>query len=235
MCGIVGSFKKQKLVELSKLNSSRGNKAYSLFCINPKSGFVEKQFRQIGKFEEKLLDKVDEKYYFILHIQSPTKVTVMSESNIHPAETGDNNLGKMYLWHNGMLLNRNFQEFRNQYNLDTNWDTRIILEHLKHQDFDGLNSLDGSFGCILSKNKKFFIFRNNIIPIHVDKDLNISSAKFETAMKPIEANKIFSINFDRKKLDEIGSIENSHNPYNLLSSRKKKRKPNDTLETQNKS
>ena len=104
MCSIIGSFDKEKILELFELNKHRGNTTWSLAVINPKtldlavsknSGpFDPNWFYTMASLEEK---KRDEIRYYLLHIQAPT-TKVASLKYIHPAENHDH-----YLWHNGVI------------------------------------------------------------------------------------------------------------------------------------
>lgn len=213
MCGIIGSFNKDKLIELSLKNSARGNKAYSLTVIDSNTSLVYKEIKSKGLFSSEVFDKLGDiellNVYYILHIQSPTAVTNLTEDTIHPAVNNNHKI-----WHNGMLLPKTIDELNLKNNSNEQWDTKIILDELVNNGFDCLNGMEGSFGIIYSNGNKFYMFRNNIIPLFIDNDLNISSAKFENS-NLIESNIIYEINFTDKQIIKFKQITNEHNPYVL--------------------
>lgn len=213
MCGIIGSFSKNKIIELSKINSTRGNKTFSLTVLS-KEGRVESCEKRIGKFEQLVFEQVEhiEKNnpYYILHIQSPTKVTELSKETIHPAKQYGLD-STDYLWHNGMIIERNMNTIKEKYEYESDWDTGLILKMVT-DSFDNLTEIEGSFGCLLLKDNNLSIFRNNIIPMYCDDDLNISSAEFENSTK-IHSNTVYGIDLKNKRLNHLKEFKNVHNPY----------------------
>lgn len=211
MCGIVGSLSKEKIKELAKLNSQRGNKTYSITVINNRNEVVYCN-KTVGKFEDGVLEsgidfKVENPYY-ILHIQSPTKVTGNSLNTIHPATDNKNDT---HLWHNGMLLERNLNTIKEEYNYESDWDTGLLLE-VVNSDYNNLKKVEGSFACLHLKDKTFTMFRNRITPLYIDEELNISSVPFNGSQN-IEFNNVFEINLKTKKYSKIMDFDNAHNPY----------------------
>ncbi len=215
MCGIIGSFSKNKIIELSKINSARGNKTYSLTVLS-KEGYVISCDKQIGEFNQEVFEKVKDinivEPYYILHIQSPTKVTKLDKETIHPAKQHSEYTETIdYLWHNGMIIERNMNIIKEKYSYDSNWDTGLILKMVT-EDIDTLEEIEGSFGCLLLKDNNFYIFRNNIVPMYYDDDLNISSTEFENSTK-LHSNIVYDIDLKNKKLNYFKQFKNEHNPY----------------------
>tara|TARA_R110001599_G_scaffold34323_1_gene109974 strand:+ start:97 stop:732 length:636 start_codon:yes stop_codon:yes gene_type:complete len=209
MCGIIGSFSKNKIIELSKINSTRGNKTFSLSVLNVDCEIL-RCVKVIGNFSESVFNEIDnlhnQELYYILHIQSPTKVTKITTQTIHPAIYDDN-----YLWHNGMIIERNMNIIKEKYSYDSNWDTGLILKMVT-EGIDTLEEIEGSFGCLLLKDNNFYIFRNNIVPMYYDDDLNISSTEFENSTK-LNSNIVYDIDLKNKKLNYFKQFKNEHNPY----------------------
>lgn len=209
MCGIIGSFSKNKIIELTKINSTRGNKTFSLSVLNVDCEIL-RCVKEIGNFSESVFNEIDnlhnQELYYILHIQSPTKVTNITTQTIHPAIYDDN-----YLWHNGMIIERNMNVIKEKYEYQSDWDTGLILKMVT-SSFDNLTEIEGSFGCLLLKNNNLSIFRNNIIPMYCDDDLNISSAEFENSTK-IHSNTVYGIDLKNKRLNHLKEFKNVHNPY----------------------
>jgi len=203
MCGIIGSFSKDKIVELSALNSERGNKAFSLSVI---SGDIAIR-RVIGKFNPAILNDVEDDAYYILHIQSPTKLINLSTDTIHPSKIVDN-----YLWHNGMILENDLAEKKQKLKSTSNWDTELINLGIIQHGWSFLDTIEGSFACVSYSDYNIHIFRNQIVPLHIDNELNISSAPFKGGSL-IEYNKIFYLDLINRTVEEIQKFNNTHNPY----------------------
>ena len=57
-----------------------------------------------------------------------------------------------------------------------------------------------------------YLFRNEISPMFVDKDLNISSTMFENSAET-DPNVVFKIDFSYNKLVPKGKFQTVENPY----------------------
>ena len=208
MCGIIGSFSKEKILDLDRLNEDRGNKAFS-FAVFDDWFRLHKIFKRAGQFDENFLKRDIYGSYFILHIQSPTKLDEIIPETIHPS-TIDN----ISLWHNGMVLDSCLETLKKELNETSNWDTRIILQGLIKEGYSFLEKIEGSFACLLYKDEKISLFRNQIVPLYIDSELNISSAQFENS-EEIDSNKIYQLDFKNKILIHVNNFVNNHNPYSF--------------------
>lgn len=199
MCGIFCSFDRNKVIELASLNSYRGNHSFSV------THFGEYPFRALGKFDESV---VREDSYKICHIQAPT-TSARGVSNIHPAE-----LSGRFLWHNGILKNFEVKRLQQKYGTDEEWDTLLLLhEILEYNWLELLSEINGSFACIFQEFDNLYVFRNEISPLFIDKELNISSVKFEGAT-PLCPGRVFEINLKERKLLDTGfTFKTKENPY----------------------
>lgn len=198
MCGIVGSFDRDEFCELMELNKGRGNSTFSVTTYRPSNtGLkIENIQQEVGEFKRDMISFYGENVYFIGHLQSPTKT--VNINHIHPAKADES-----ALWHNGMLVN---------YNGD--WDTGTILSWLEYEGFNALDNIHGAFGCLYYKDHKLYLFRNSIIPIYIDDDLNISSTKMDSG-RLIPANVVYEVRFDLKEIIEVVKFNNKHNPYGI--------------------
>jgi glutamine phosphoribosylpyrophosphate amidotransferase len=205
MCGIIGSFSKGKINELGKLNKSRGNKVFSLSSIKEGSMDIKRELREFDVVEEI-------SGYSVLHIQSPTKISSLTENDTHPVNINSST----YLWHNGMLLDSSIKFLQKELNEDREWDTFLLLKWLvkNNFDFNCLNNLEGSFACLLMKESDLYCFRNKISPLFIDNYLNISSTKFDGS-KSITFNTIYRFDFSSLELEEISKFNCEYNPYNF--------------------
>ena len=205
MCAIVGSFDKNKLIELIELNSYRGSHSFSFSTINPISGSLVVRQKAFGKINYDHLN-TPPGHYAIVHIQAPT-TDAKSLDNIHPAEEEHT----MHLWHNGIIKANHVKVLQEKYGNDTNWDTKLLLRAVC-TTWDELNRMDGSFSCLLHDNDTAYLFRNSISPMFFDNELNISSTKFEGGIST-PANRVLKMDFEAKCLYTVVEFKTVENPY----------------------
>lgn len=204
MCAIVGSFSYDKLKELIALNSYRGSHSYSFSTVDP-SGRLEVKVRALGEFKDCELPKG---HYGIAHIQAPT-TDAKSIDDIHPARDGDT-----LLWHNGIIKAHYVKKLQDMYFVlgkQTSWDTLLVLRAI-NSDIDEVNYLDGSFSCLWYNGSRAYLFRNDISPMFYDKDLNISSTKFDGSIST-PSNCMLMMDFDSKALYNTLRFRTVENPY----------------------
>ena len=202
MCAIVGSFDKDKLIELIKLNSYRGSHSFSVTMLDSvRLRVVEKSF---GEVDTGAIS-IGPGQYCIVHIQAPT-TSAKDHSNIHPAQEE-----YTCLWHNGIIKAEHVKKMQAVYGSDTDWDTELLLRAV-NTSTDTLNDIDGSFSCLWYNGASAFLFRNDISPMFVDDDLNISSTKF-VGSKSTPANTILGMDIENRKLYNKASFKTVYNPY----------------------
>jgi hypothetical protein len=199
MCGIFCSFYRDKLIELSKLNSYRGSHSFSFTRVG------SEPIRRFGDFDISL---ASEEGYKICHVQAPTTES-RDVTSIHPAEFDGRRL-----WHNGIVKDFDIKRLQKKHGVDDPWDTRLILRELIADNWlDNLSEINGSFACIFQEDDMFFVFRNEISPLFYDSDLNISSVRFEGAI-PLPANQVFVLDFEEKALIDMEfKFKTKENPY----------------------
>lgn len=203
MCAIVGSFDKSKLIELIELNSYRGSHSYSYSTISADGLSIIVQ--EHGTIDTNIIDIDKTGAYGLVHIQAPT-TEAKSTDNIHPARDR-----YTALWHNGIIKASHVKKMQEKFGDDTNWDTQLLLRAVNSAR-DELNLVDGSFSCLWHDGVTTYLFRNAISPMFYDKDLNISSTKFEGSI-PTPANKMLELNFNTKGLYNDGEFKTVENPY----------------------
>lgn len=202
MCSIVGSFSKDKLIELCKLNEYRGQYSHSISYYDTQTGQIAVQ-RNLGAIDYGNIQDCPESIFIVVHQQAPTSTT--SLNSIHPAIFQEN-----LLWHNGILKDSQIKPMSQKIFWEETWDTYLLLRHYIEEG--SLNDIDGSFSCLLYKDQKLFLFRNQIAPMFIDDDMNLSSTKFEGSRRT-DADVIYSIDFTEKKLINIGEFKSKNNPY----------------------
>lgn len=206
MCSIVSSFSKEKFIELAKLNEYRGTHSHSIcYYDTPINQFFSLQ-KGIGTMDYKCINPFKQDY-IIGHQQAPT-TQEKSISTIHPASIGDDYL----LWHNGILKPKTINELQQKLKIPTDWDTLLLLHSIVSEGFNSLNSINGTFACIFYSHGKLFTFRNEISPLFIDDELNISSTNFDGA-RSIPANTIFLLDLEKRKLQRIENFKTVENPY----------------------
>ena len=199
MCAIFGSFSKEKLKELHRLNSYRGELSYSLSVLrSSKDGCeVVSRIRGAGKIPEDTINSLllEEGDYILGHTQAPTT----EDTNIHPASVNG-----VDLWHNGIIKAHQV--------VSAGWDTKWLLEKIITEGVGVLSEIDGTFACVMYKTPNLYLFRNEISPLFFDNELNLSSTKFSGAI-PLPANIVFDVNIASRAIKEIASFTTFHNPY----------------------
>lgn len=203
MCSISGSLNKAQLVELCRLNEYRGQLCHSITYFDTKEMKITRVFKSPGPVDYNMID-IPKDHYCIVHMQAPT-----SGQNIvsHPAINEDH-----YLWHNGILKQNTIEYLQKLYGLkDVKWDTELLLYHLKKNIFP--DDVDGSFACLYSMSScNLILFRNQISPLYIDKDLNVSSTEF-VGSKMIEHGKMFAMDFKGKQIYYLAPFREVQGPY----------------------
>lgn len=202
MCSIIGSFDLDKIKELAELNAYRGQHSFSIarFDKNNRITHLEKCLGELP------VDTIElpEGEYCIVHQQAPTTES-KNEDNIHPAEYQG-----QFLWHNGIVKDKGVKDLQTRLKVDESWDTKLILMELYNEGLP--NGIDGTFSCIWYDRSGLHAFRNEISPLFVDENLNVSSTKFDGS-EPIKANTMFNVNLNFKYLTEWADFYTVENPY----------------------
>ena len=204
MCAIVGSFSRDKLIELIELNSYRGSHSFSYSTIDDNGLDIHK--KDLGAIDYNRIGKNN--HYKIVHIQAPTTDSKWEDS-IHPAQ--QTSIAETALWHNGIIKANYVKEMQKVFGEDTNWDTELLLRAINYST-TMLSKVDGSFSCLWWDGLNANLFRNDISPMFYDGDLNISSTKFEGSIST-PANKILRMEFAQKALYNTGEFKTVENPY----------------------
>lgn len=218
MCSISGSFDKDTLIKLLKLNESRGSFSHSLTVVDPIDRTVS-TVRQWGLFDVSLLDSVKDGQYMVTHCQAPTNGLVKDEARIHPYEIP----GVGRLLHNGIITPKSLKIMNESMNTHYEWDTQALLEYLNDShdpwyikgyiDWNRADTIEGSFACVyINEDANVYVVRNQIAPLFIDANLSISSTKFENST-PIPANVENYLNFDLMEVGEIRKFNNTYNPF----------------------
>ena len=217
MCGLFASADTIKLENLFNLNFKRGQKGFSQ---NGFSFFEDNALLWESRNESSKLE-IDPKFlsdFNICHVVAPTT----AELNYHPAirEAQPHEAeGFTALWHNGILKEETIANLRKNDD-DPTWDTQLMVNRLHYLDGDEevkefLESLDGSFACLLLKNSQLFVFRNTLSPLFFDNMLNFSSVKFSFS-QPVPPGIVFFVDFENRQLVDTGMhFETKNDPYNL--------------------
>lgn len=218
MCSIVGSFSKDKLLELCELNRYRGEHSHSLTIYSTHQRKIRYLKRSLGAF------KFDPEYfadddYFIVHQQAPTGENT-GEDAIHPAQYYNVAMDRgFFLWHNGILKPSTIKALQEEYKVKASWDSLLLLWRMIHSNPLNLDDIDGSFSCLMAEglnyDSKLLLFRNEIAPMFYDNDFNISSTKFEGSIS-IRANVVYKFIPEKKQLIETEvTFKTKNNPYVL--------------------
>lgn len=206
MCAITSSFSKSTLSDLYKLNSYRGELSYSLssFGYDKYDTWLNLLLQDNGKMPDYLIDKAlieigepfsDMGNYFIAHSQAPTTNT----ENIHPAVYA----GSM-LWHNGIIKQKMLPPGV--------WDTHWLLQQVIDYGWSVLSRVDGTFACIMYNNGKLYFFRNEISPLFIDREMNLSSTKF-AGSQAVTPNIVWEMSLLDRSFRAVAEFSTMENPY----------------------
>lgn len=210
MCAIIGTRNYSKLQELIALNSYRGSHSYSLSFFDISTGKLTILKKDFGEPNINNI-VIPDNTYVIAHVQAPT-TDQKTTAAIHPAIGGE--AGGDALWHNGIIKEDTIKSLVSKYN--TTWDTRQILNILTEEwsGVESFNQLDGTFSCLYYRNvdKSLYIFRNEISPMFIDDDFNISSTRFENSRETIP-NQIWQLNLKDNTMQSISTFTTVENPY----------------------
>lgn len=175
--------------------SFKGNKFTALGELNRSRGVKQSSVEMFN---------IGTSLYTIGHVQTPTSNSARKHPAVH--ENGAR------LWHNGIIKDTCLNEY--EYIDYDGWDTMFILKLLEESGAGALSNIDGSFACVYQKaSGNVFVFRNEIAPLYIDNDLNLSSIKHED-MTLLPPNKVFAITSE-KKLVVAAEFTTKNNPYNL--------------------
>ncbi len=204
MCSIIGSYDIEMVKDLAKLNEYRGQHSHSFFVLlNNKVVYSHRDYGELNIVDH--LHKVDnDQNYYIVHQQAPTSLQV--EDAIHPAQLGDH-----YLWHNGIIKNKCIKELQSIYRTSTDWDTKLLLYSLieNHKPIE----IDGTFACLwLDPTGDVYVFRNEISPLFMDDNFNISSTKFDGSHS-VPVNTMLRISMMNRMTQEVNTFKTIENPY----------------------
>lgn len=152
----------------------------------------------------------DDRSFKIGHLQAPTTGADACNS-IHPAGI---EFDTKLLWHNGIIKQFDVRRLREKYGVDEKWDTMLLLYELQNPEtwLSNLSTINGSFACVYVEQDSLYLFRNEISPLFIDADLNISSVKFKGA-ESLKPNYVHMVDFATRTLMDIGSFNTLENPY----------------------
>lgn len=204
MCSIIGSFKKDTIIGLCELNAYRGQHSHSISYYNIETNQITSIVKNLGVINyDDISPKENE--YCIVHMQAPTTGLSNNLNSVHPAiEDLD------VLWHNGIIKEKEIERLQKKYDTYVKWDTYILL---KHMIFEGTpDNIDGTFSCLWFDSYRLYLFRNEIAPMFIDDDFNISSTKFANS-NPTEPNAVLLFEPGLKRLVPILNFNTVENPY----------------------
>jgi glutamine phosphoribosylpyrophosphate amidotransferase len=206
MCAIVGSFNKDKLIELIELNSYRGSHSFSFSTYDKYTNVLNIHAKYYGTIPYDIIEIFKDEYG-IVHIQAPT-TDATSTDNIHPSRIRKH---QSYLWHNGIIKAEYVKKLQERFGNDTEWDTELLHRSID-DNIDNLNDVDGSFSCLWYHGSKLLLFRNDISPMFIDNEMNISSTKFPGSYTT-ESNQVIHLDLANNTTYNVRSFNTVNNPY----------------------
>jgi len=215
MCSIIGSGSVNKIKELAALNAYRGQHSHSIYVFEYYTNDILYSHRAMGALDIDAHQLPDG--YIVVHQQAPTTDS-KDENSIHPAQVGN-----QLLWHNGIIKAEEVKRLQQKYESTMTWDTKLMLQGLVNDDAESLKDIDGSFSCFWYDGTNCFLFRNEISPMFIDDEGNISSTKFDQS-RPVDPNTVWifypaSTNISNLE-DFIGTFNTVENPYFFMDEQK---------------
>lgn len=203
MCSIIGSFDKDTIVDLCELNAYRGQHSHSISYYDLEHNDFFMIEKSMGPIK---YDKIDipDNHYCIVHMQAPT-TDVKNDFSIHPAM-----IDRDVLWHNGIIKAKEITRLQEKYHTDAEWDTYILLMHMMSEGTP--DCIDGTFSCLWYDSYRLYLFRNEISPMFIDDNFNISSTKFKNS-HPTQPNCILLFEPGLKNIVPILHFNTVENPY----------------------
>ena len=201
MCSIVGSFSKDKVIELCELNAYRGTVSHSISyydVVHNRFTFINRNKGPINYDDIMIPDK---NHYCLVHMQAPTT----DNSFIHPAS-----INRQYLWHNGIIKATEVERLQKELDSDSTWDTELLLKQLVNTNTP--EGVDGSFSCVYYDEYRLYLFRNEISPMFIDQDFNISSTRFKGS-QTTQSNVMLMFEPALKSLHPVVYFNTVTNPY----------------------
>jgi hypothetical protein len=215
MCSITASKDLDKLRELIELNSYRGTHSHSISAFSV-GGIYDTiyltndllyQRKGFGPLDlDEHIEELNQCHdaYFVAHQQAPTTES-KDQKSIHPAEHND-----YMLWHNGIIKEKTILKLQEELETDCSWDTMLLVKHI--EKYGRPNNVDGTFSCILYDGISLSIFRNEISPMFIDGQLNISSTKFKNSGR-LAPNIMYQLHLDTNEIEIYDGFETVENPY----------------------
>lgn len=184
MCGISGSFDRERFITLMNGNQYRGSFSYSIMVLDREFKVIHLS-REFGEFNERRVPLlVDRAHYWVGHVQAPTGGLKRDIDRIHPSTYRSS-----YLFHNGIIKHGFLTAVGGQ----GRWDTEVIHELLRDDGPDVLDYLDGSFACVYVTDGNVFAFRNHSSPLFTNSDGDISSVRQGGVHTPVQPNIMFRL------------------------------------------
>lgn len=204
MCGIFGTYDRNKIQELAEANSERGQYGWSVTLFEENKGKLTamNSLSGLGEFPKDV--KLPKALYYLCHIRAATSGGE-NEISLHPAKFLFNSL-----WHNGIIKAASLEKYAEAVG-DCPWDTLLFLSELILSEKRGLkldqilSTTQGSFACCFYSSGSLRVFRNELAPLYIDADMNISSTSFCNS-EEIKAFKIFNFDIIGRTFLETGSF-----------------------------
>lgn len=203
MCSIIGSFNKETIVDLCELNAYRGQHSHSISYYDLEHNDFFMISKSHGSINYNNID-IPDNHYCIVHMQAPT-TEAKDDLSIHPAM-----IERDVLWHNGIIKEKEIERLQQKYHTNIKWDTYILLMHMMYEGTP--DGIDGTFSCLWFDSYRLYLFRNEISPMFIDDDFNISSTKFKNS-RPTEPNALLLFEPGLKNIVPILNFNTVENPY----------------------
>jgi hypothetical protein len=175
--------------------------------INPENLEIIQMIQDFGEFNYDVVDVAPDGYY-IGHTQAPTGGLIKDPERIHPALHKDK-----FLFHNGIIKQKDVERLKEEQQTDESWDSKLMLQEITNKGLTPtLNTIDGSFACVYFDGSSIDVFRSAAGILFVGNDLDISSTKFDEAIR-IEKDIIYSFDIGNRTITKYDDFTSKSAPY----------------------
>lgn len=187
---IIGSFNRDKIIELCSLVSHKMCYAHSIgiYDVENKGMFGVNRGPNELAYNKIYITPTE---YCIVHLQSTP-----CGRNIQPASTFDRD-SEHYLWFNGELTSEEVERFQIEEDTEEKWQTMLLLKHIVR--YGAPSDVDGSFSCVYTDGADLYLFRNELESMFIDDDMTICSIPFR-ASRATNSNRMFKMDLKEKLL-----------------------------------
>lgn len=199
---IIGSFSKDKIIELCELAKPRNTYCHSISTYDVDNCSMFSVLRSYGDINYNKLND-NSNFYSIVFLQSTP-----CDRSIQPPYRGEledgTNYQEYWLWFDGKLNQNDIKRIQLEESTTESWEPMLLLKHVIR--YGEPADLWGGFSCVYSNGRELFVFRNEQVPMFFDSKLNMCTTPFKDSVTTA-SNRVLKLLLDKKKLKIISEFE----------------------------